>query len=189
MKLSKIISVTILAGASTVAAQSALAYGAGDIFVRGDVSKTDATATGNYEDDTGWTGSIGYMPMDKLGVALSTSDRTKFENKENGSSFKARPYSLLVQYYPLGGTDAKVQPYVGGGATYVRFNGEENGQAALDDSEWGWTGQAGVDLNITNNWALNGFAQYTDVDATASSTGNHIDIDPVTVGGGVTYRF
>ena len=129
------------------------------------------------------------MATDKLGVEVNTSDRTKFENEDTGASFKARPYSLLAQYYPLGGTDAKVQPYVGGGMTYVRFNGENSAQQSVDSSAWGWTGQAGVDLNVTNNWALNGFAQYTDVSAQQSGDSGHLDLNPLTVGGGVTYRF
>ncbi|RKQ96322.1 outer membrane protein [Kushneria sinocarnis] len=188
MKMSRILTATIVAGSCAFAAQSALAYGQGDVFVRGDVTKSEPTGTGAYDSDHGWTGAIGVMPFDKIGVELNTSNRAKYDG-DNGGHFKARPYSLLAQYYPLGGTDATVQPYVGAGATYMRFNGADlNDRSGVDDSNWGWTGQVGVDMQVTDHWAVNGFAQYTDIDVDYSGGGDD-KLNPVTVGGGITYRF
>ncbi|WP_106478632.1 OmpW/AlkL family protein [Phytohalomonas tamaricis] len=190
MKLTKVLSATLLAGTAAFAAQSALAYGQGDVFVRGDVTKNTATGTGNIDDTHSWSGAVGYMPMDQVGVELSTGGRERYDIDDNGS-FKARPYNLVAQYYPLGGTDAKVQPYVGGGVNYTKFSSQRlNDGAKLDSDTWSWVGQVGVDLNVTQNWAINGFAQYTDLDSDVNNSGrNNININPLTIGGGVSFRF
>lgn len=191
MKLAKVLSATLLAGTAAFAAQSALAYGQGDVFVRGDVTKNTATGSGKIDDTHSWSGAVGYMPMDQLGVELNTGGRERYDTDNNGS-FKARPYNLLAQYYPLGGTDAKVQPYVGAGVNYTTFSNRSlgNGNGRIDSDTWGWVGQVGVDLNITENWAVNGFAQYTDLDVDVNNgSRSDFEINPLTIGGGVTFRF
>jgi len=41
---------------------------------------------------------------------------------------------------------------------------------------------------VTDNVMLNGYASYADVSADISG-GGEVDMEPVTIGGGVTYRF
>ena len=49
-----------------------------------------------------------------------------------------------------------------------------------------------MDLAVTQNVLLNGYVSYADVDGEIKRDGEHIgkvDMDPVTIGGGVTFRF
>ncbi|HAO01062.1 MAG TPA: hypothetical protein DCQ42_04865, partial [Halomonas sp.] len=90
-----------------------------------------------------------------------------------------------------GGLDSKVQPYVGVGLNYTRFSSEPTG-FSIDES-YGAIGQAGVDLAVTENIMLNGYVSYADVNSDINLDGagrvGEVDIEPVTVGGGITYRF
>jgi outer membrane protein len=100
------------------------------------------------------------------------------------------PVNLLVNYYPLGGLDSRVQPYVGAGLNYTRFSGEQEGVDAR--RSYGAVGQVGVDLAVAQGVMLNGFVSYADVSADVRLGGADIGeakIDPMTIGGGITYRF
>ena len=110
-------------------------------------------------------------------------------------STKHLPPTLTVQYYPLGGTAASVQPYVGVGVNYTRFSSEKIGIEGAElnlDSSWGAAGQVGVDLLINDNWALNAAAWYIDIDSDAKVEGvdvGSVKIDPWVIMGGLSYRF
>ena len=202
-----------LAAAAFTASSQALAYGAGDFFTRFGVAKVspksdngtlDASALElgdlnvDVEDDTRFAFTLGYRFHDKLGVELLAAEPFKHDIKlggENLASTKHLPPTLTLQYYPLGGTQAYVQPYVGVGVNYTRFSSEKIGieGAELDlDSSWGAAGQIGVDLLINDNWALNASAWYIDLETDASLDGTDIGtvkIDPWVIMGGLSYRF
>lgn len=202
-----------LAAAAFTASSQALAYGAGDFFTRFGVAKVspksdngtlDASALGlgdlnvDVEDDTRFAFTLGYRFHDKLGVELLAAEPFKHDIKlggENLASTKHLPPTLTLQYYPLGGTQAYVQPYVGVGVNYTRFSSEKIGieGAGLDlDSSWGAAGQLGVDLLINDNWALNASAWYIDLETDASVNGidiGTVKIDPWVIMGGLSYRF
>ncbi|MCI0510664.1 outer membrane protein [Chromohalobacter marismortui] len=195
MTKTKLFSALVIAGTCTFGAQAALAYNAGDFFVRGDIAKSD-TDDSHVEDENGFMGSVGYLFHDKLGVALSSSEKFEHDFSTNGSegTFEQRPINLTLQYYPLGGTGSRVQPYAGAGVNYTKFSGEDlgNGMSTSMDDSWGAVGELGVDLFVTDNLAFNGFASYTDVDADIDINGasaGTVSLDPVTVGGGLSYRF
>ncbi|MCK0714080.1 OmpW family protein [Chromohalobacter sarecensis] len=183
MTKTKIFSALVLAGTCAFGTQAALANDAGDVYGHLGVAKTDVD-TGYADDDTGAYLGLGYMFHDKMGVELSSMTETKVHAE--GGTFKQVPVNLMAQYYPLGGIDSRIQPYAGLGVNYTTFS-DESGVGSVDDS-WGATGQLGVDLNVTQNFGFNAFAQYTDASADISG-GNDIDLDPVTVGAGVTARF
>ncbi|MCE3026273.1 MULTISPECIES: OmpW family protein [unclassified Salinicola] len=183
MTKTKLFSAMVVAGACAFGTQAAFAYGAGDFFARAGVAKTDVD-TGYADRDTGAYLGLGYMFHDKLGVELSSMTETKVHAE--GGTFKQVPVNLMAQYYPLGGMDSRVQPYAGVGVNYTTFS-SESGVGSVDDS-WGATGELGVDLNVTQNFGFNAFAQYTDVNADISG-GRDIDLDPVTVGAGAMLRF
>ncbi|MHB0774476.1 OmpW/AlkL family protein [Halomonas sp. WWR20] len=200
MTKTQLFSAAVLAGACVFATQTAMAYGQGDIFVRAGVAKSSADDAEirnqdlDLNDETGFVGGVGYMFHDKLGLELSSSE--KFEHEFSGGSFEQRPINLMVQYYPLGGMDARIQPYVGAGVNYTRFSDESLDGGSLNmDHSWGAVGQLGVDLTIMENVALNGFATYTDVDSDVNanyggnSASGKAELDPVTIGGGITFRF
>lgn len=199
-----------LAAAAFTASSQALAYGAGDFFTRFGVAKVspksdNGTLAGNLavdvEDDTRFAFTLGYRFHDKLGVELLAAEQFKHDftltsgDTAIGGSTKHLPPTLTMQYYPLGGTEAYVQPYVGVGVNYTRFSSEKVGieGAELDlDSSWGAAGQVGVDLLINDNWALNASAWYIDLETDASLGGADIGtvkIDPWVIMGGLSYRF
>ncbi|WP_235039574.1 OmpW/AlkL family protein [Vreelandella profundi] len=199
----KLISAAVITASFALASQAALAYNAGDVFVRGGVAKTN-TGSGNgnvagdslnVQSESGFTFGAGYLLTDKVGLELNSSE--KFEHELNTASaggvgsIDRLPINLLVNYYPMGGLDSRVQPYVGAGLNYTRFSGEPSGFNV--DESYGVIGQAGVDLAITQNILLNGYVSYADVSADINANGagqvGEIDIEPVTIGGGVTYRF
>ena len=202
MSKMKLITAAIVSASAFMASQAAMAYEAGDVFVRGGVAQMD-TGSGNgnvggadlnVQSARGFTYGAGYLFSDKVGVELNSSE--KFEHDlsaagASGGSVDRLPVNLLVNYYPLGGLDSKVQPYVGVGLNYTRFSSEPTG-FSIDES-YGAIGQAGVDLAVTDNVMLNGYVSYADVSAdinnAAGATIGEVDMEPVTIGGGITYRF
>ncbi|WP_110655650.1 OmpW/AlkL family protein [Salinicola halimionae] len=185
MTKTKLISAMVVAGACAFGTQAAFAYGAGDFYGRLDVAKTD-TDDGYADNDKSASFGVGYMVQDKIGVELSSMTETQVHAE--GGTFHQVPINLMAQYYPLGGMDSRVQPYAGVGVNYTSFSDESGGKVGSIDDSWGATGQLGVDLMVTDNFGFNAFAQYTDVSADISG-GRDLDLDPVTVGAGVTGRF
>lgn len=202
MRNLKLISAAVITAGFALASQAALAYNAGDAFVRGGYAKTNTgSGNGNVLDDelnvqseSGFTFGAGYLFTDKVGVELNSSE--KFEHQLNTAnagdigSIDRLPVNLLVNYYPMGGMDSRVQPYVGAGLNYTRFSGEPENVDVK--ASYGAIGQAGVDLAVTENILLNGYVSYADVDTdvrVGGDTVGKVDMNPVTIGGGVTYRF
>ncbi|APE29920.1 hypothetical protein BOX17_02445 [Halomonas aestuarii] len=197
-----------LAAAAFTSSTQAFAYGAGDFFTRVGVAKvepksdngklTDDDLKIDVEDDSAFAFTLGYRFTDKIGMELLAAEPFDHgfsiaDGAVTGSTDHLPP-TLTLQYYPLGGTDARVQPYAGVGVNYTTFSDEEislNQSLELDDS-WGAAGQLGVDLLIDDNWALNAAAWYLDIDTDASLDGTDIgtvEIDPVVVMAGLSFRF
>ncbi len=203
--LSPLIAAGVAAAAVTASTQ-AFAYGAGDFFTRIGVAKVEpksdngslvnGTLDVNVEDDSAFAFTLGYRFTDKLGVELLAAEPFDHDielNDANVASTEHLPPTLTLQYYPLGGTDAYVQPYVGVGVNYTKFSDEEVQGTTLElDDSWGAAGQLGVDLLIDDHWALNGAVWYMDIDTDAKVGGvdaGKVEIDPVVVMGGISYRF
>ncbi|WP_290785413.1 OmpW family outer membrane protein [Halomonas sp.] len=178
---------------STVAGQ-ALAYQAGDLYVRGEFQKSDlASETLSRESGFGLAG--GYLFTDALGVELGIGEAVSHDfqlDAGDAGSLDRMPVNLLLQYYPLGGIEgARVQPFVGVGMNYTRFSSVSAADLSVDD-DYGFAGQVGMDLVITDNLSATSFARYTEVDASFESDGQTVEnvrLDPLTVGAGITYRF
>lgn len=106
------------------------------------------------------------------------------------------PPTLTVQYHFL--PDGQFRPYVGAGINYTIFFSADEGDVADDISYkdgFGFALQAGFDIGLNENWALNFDVKKiwlgTDVDVTALGTvvSADVDIDPWLFGFGVAYRF
>jgi outer membrane protein len=106
---------------------------------------------------------------------------------------QALPPSLLLQYHftDLGA----FKPYVGAGVNYTYFFKRDNFNtlnASIDRDSWGLVGQLGFDYVIDQNWSLNVDAKYvqmsTDVYSGSTNVGK-LDLNPVTWGVGIGYRF
>ncbi len=198
--------VTGIAATAMLASSQAFAYGAGDFFTRIGVAKVapksdnGSLAGGalavDVQDKTNFAFTLGYRFHDKMGVELLAALPFEHDialNGNNVASTKHLPPTLTLQYYPLGGTEARVQPYVGAGINYTRFSDESLEGAELDlDDSWGAAAQVGVDLLIDGNWALNAAAWYIDIETDAKVNGDPVGtvkIDPVVVMAGISYRF
>ena len=198
----KVISAAVISASVLLASQAALAYQAGDVFVRGGYAKTDTGSSNgnlagdslNVQSESGFTYGLGYLFTNNVGIELNGSE--KFEHQlstgaagDVGTTDRL-PVNLMVNYYPLGGYESKVQPYVGAGLNYTRFSGVPS-DVEIKDS-YGAAAQVGIDLAVTDNVMLNGFANYADVDSDYRVNGDtigNVEMEPVTIGGGVTLRF
>lgn len=200
-----------IAAAAITTSSQAFAYGAGDFFTRVGVAKVDPKSDNgeilppadlgvDVADDSGLAFTLGYRFHDKFGVellaALPFEHDISIDDGTVTGSTEHLPPTVTAQYYPLGGTEARVQPYAGIGFNYTRFSEETldgNGAPSLElDDSWGLAGQLGVDLLINDNWALNAAAWYIDIDTDAKVGGadaGTVEIDPVVVMAGVSYRF
>ncbi|CAM4146340.1 OmpW family outer membrane protein [Vreelandella rituensis] len=212
MTLPALLAAGIAAAAFTTSTQ-ALAYGEGDFFTRVGAANVDPKSDNgtldngfnvDVDSDTNLGFTFGYRFHDKVGVELLAALPFKHDiNLENGiatGSTKHLPPTLTVQYYPLGGTEARVQPYIGAGINYTNFFEEEAtihlagiGKVDLElDDSWGLAGQVGVDLLIDDNWAVNAAAWYIDIDTDAKIAGDDagtVNVDPLVVMAGLSYRF
>ncbi|GAB1233342.1 OmpW family protein [Ferrigenium sp. UT4] len=106
-------------------------------------------------------------------------------------SVRALPPSLLLQYHvtELGA----FKPYVGAGLNYTIFSSRSvGGVARVDSSSLGLAAQVGADYMLDKNWGINVDLKYIQMDTKVkvgvSSIGT-LDLNPITVGAGVTYRF
>ncbi|MBF8222218.1 MULTISPECIES: OmpW/AlkL family protein [Halomonadaceae] len=197
----RLVTATLL-GASLLASQTALAFEAGDFYVRGGIAQSEPRSNNgdvagerlDIANERGFTYGLGYMFYGNLGVELSGSEKFEHDLTLGGDaigSIDRMPINLMVNYYPMGSLDSRVQPYVGAGLNYTRFSGEPEGLDAR--RSYGAVGQVGVDLAITDNLLLNGSVNYADVETRLSTTDGErlgtAKVDPVTIGGGITLRF
>ena len=187
-----------VAATAAISSQAVMAYQAGDIYIRGGFEKVDVT-TDNISDETGVYLAGGYLFHDKFGVELGIGEQVKHDYfglaGNDLGSMKRMPINLLANYYPLGGLDSPVQPFIGVAVNYTRYSSinERSSDYNLDiDNDYGVVGQVGVDLTITGNLSATGYARWADVDADVENHGESIGkvkVDPVTIGAGLTYRF
>ncbi|MFG6178241.1 OmpW family protein [Halomonas sp. THAF12] len=199
---------TLIVATGLASSSQVLAYGAGDVFTRVGVAKVAPKsdngdlASGAYDvdvrDGNGFAFTLGYRFTDQWGVELLAAEPFEHDIRLNGANLASTehlPPTLTLQVYPLGGTQSRVQPYAGIGVNYTRFSDEAidlaDADLTLDDS-WGAAAQLGVDLLIDEHWAFNASAWYLDIDTDASLNGSGIgtvEIDPVVVMGGISFRF
>lgn len=108
-------------------------------------------------------------------------------------TIKALPPSLLLQYHF---TDfGAFKPYVGLGVNYTIFYQRGNfiiPGADVERSSFGLAAQVGFDYALDKNWSLNMDVKYISMD-TDVKIGNtklgELDLNPVTAGVGIGYRF
>lgn len=205
MNTSRFLTAAVLAAAGLAATQTALAYQAGDIYARGGIAKTevkddngslDVAGDLDISDERGFAYGVGYLFHDKLGIELNGSEAVEHQLTtaalgDATGTVDRMPFNLMVNYYPLGGTGSRVQPYVGAGLNYTHFSEEELEGLDIDES-WGAAGQVGIDLAVTDYLLIGAFAHYAQVEADVELNGSKLgeaEVDPVTIGAGATLRF
>lgn len=105
------------------------------------------------------------------------------------------PPTLTAQYHFI--PDGRFRPYVGAGVNYTVFFNEDSGVAndIEYDNGFGFALQAGFDIGLNDNWALNFDVKkiWLSTDVTVHALGTtvqtDVDIDPWLFGMGVAYRF
>ncbi len=103
------------------------------------------------------------------------------------------PPTLLAQYHF--NPDGQLRPYIGAGINYTFFYNADAG--ALDnigyDDGFGYALQAGVDIGLNDNWALNADVKKlflnTDASINDGAVTADVDLDPWIFGFGLAYRF
>lgn len=112
------------------------------------------------------------------------------------------PPTLTAQYHLA--PNSKVRPYVGAGINYTLFYGEKATSAfeaaagstnAKLKSSFGWAGQVGVDVDLSEKMFLNLDVKYIDIDTKAKlvTTGLgtqtvKVSLDPWVFGVGIGFR-
>ncbi|MFO7786812.1 MAG: OmpW family outer membrane protein [Halospina sp.] len=189
------------------AAAPALAYDKGDTIVRGGIASVvpggsySSVADGAYniraDSDIQAGASISYMMTDNTSVNLlaATPFEHDIESRDLGTigSTKHLPPTVTVSWFPLAGSGAAVEPYIGAGVNYTTFWDEESvlGNLSLDDSV-GLAAQVGVDVPLDENWSVGAAAYYADIETDAEVDGNGIgtvEIDPMIYRLHVGYSF
>ena len=188
---------------------------------------TGLVAEADVDDDTQISIVPAYMITDNLAIEVLAATPFEHDIEAQGKgaiagtnlaagSTKHLPPTVSLQWYPRAGQSGW-QPYIGAGLNYTTFFDEDTDGALvsllgdltggavdgasldLEDS-WGLSAQAGVDIPINDNWAVNLAVWYIDIgtEATVTATSGgaeaavvefDVDIDPWVYNIGVAYRF
>ena len=166
------------------------------------------------DDDTQLGIIPAYMVTDHWGLELLAA--TPFEHDVSvkglpldAGTIKHLPPTLSLQWYPRGNVSGW-QPYIGVGLNYTMIYdesvdsdlkdalgallGAQKVDLSLDDS-FGLSAQAGVDIPLNENWAINAGVWYIDIDTQATIKTDvgkvkfDVDIDPWVYNVGIAYKF
>lgn len=141
----------------------------------------------------------------KHNVRIKDDNLTTIGNQSLGS-VDALPPTLTLQWHL--NPDETFDPYIGAGINYTvmldRYARGSRGAIAgnkikVDRDSWGYALQAGLDINLTDNWLINADVKYIDIDTTVklrgAATGNawrtvdSLDINPWVIGIGIGKKF
>ncbi|MHC4116045.1 MAG: OmpW/AlkL family protein [Planctomycetota bacterium] len=169
-----------------------------------DDSSTITVVGGKAEVDEAYTGDVdfSYFFTDNIAAELTlavaehdVSAKNTILGDADLGSVKLLPPTLTLQYHFI--PDGKCRPYVGAGVNYTIFFDDDPGDAtSIDyDDSFGFALQAGIDIGIDKNWAINFDVKkiWLSTDVTAKVPGivaeADVDIDPWLFGVGLAYRF
>ncbi|MGB0941240.1 MAG: OmpW family outer membrane protein [Marinomonas sp.] len=191
-----------------LASPMVMAHEEGDFFMRGGLasvmpneSSDNVLNTGELEltNDMQVGVTFTYMMTDNVGIELLAATPFTHDVSTNGLGKIAEvshlPPTLMGQYY-FGEADSKYRPYLGAGLNYTTFF-EEKGFGALNNTEvelddsFGLAVQAGIDVEVNEDWFLNASLWYMDIDTEVKTTVGTFDaeIDPYVVMIGMGYTF
>ena len=153
-----------------------------------------------------------YFVTDNIGVELLLDTSSVHDINGTGSAavgkigeVRVLPPALIAQYHFS--PSNSMRPYAGAGINYTFFLNEETtstltgalGATSSDvnvDDTFSFVLQAGVDIDINNDWYFNADIKYFTLDTTAtvSADGNDVatvdfDLNPVVIGLGIGMKF
>ena len=163
----------------------------GDGLVTGTALETDVDHAITPEVD------VTYFFTDHIAAELiaATSEHSVEAGTSHLGDTWILPPTLTLQYHFT--PDNAFSPYVGVGLNYSMFYGEDDGAGFTDLDVKGGLGyavQAGFDYWLNDNWGLNFDVKYVDLEVDVKVNGGalrapNVDLNPVIVGAGVSYRF
>jgi len=156
-------------------------------------------------------GSVSYMLTDNVSGEFAFGIPPKLDIKGDGVIAQAGKIAdtkvwspILVAQYRFGSASSMFRPYVGVGATYVKFTdvattpilsaltNPGGGTSASIDSAWGTVAQLGITYNFGGKWFLDSSIVPMRLKSTAHlSTGQKVDVkvNPILVNLAVGLRF
>jgi outer membrane protein len=194
--------------AATAAAPHAHAQDGGNWQVKIGVHVVDpksdngTLAAGALQTDVGNgvspTVTLEYRCSPNLGIELLAALPFEHEVRLNGAkaaSVKQLPPTLSLQWHFMPG--AQFSPFVGVGVNYTRFfsideKGPLDGAHLNLSDSWGVATHAGVDYALDERWSLSADVRWIKISSDAKVNGakvGTVDIDPLTYGFAVGYRF
>jgi len=149
---------------------------------------------------------ISYFFTDNLAAELITA-YTRHQVRANGTALgnlnlgevSLLPPTLTLQWHFM--PNCLINPYVGGGVNYTYFFGVDTGPVAQHieySNSFGGALQAGMNLNLGENWHINLDVKkvWIDTDVTVRTNSSavtevktSVDINPWIVGLGIGFRF
>lgn len=156
-------------------------------------------------------GSVSYMVTDNISGEFAFGVPPKLDIKGDGVIAQAGKIAdtkvwspILMAQYRFGNASSMFRPYVGVGATYVKFTDVETtpilslltnpggSTSASIDSAWGAVAQLGITYKFGEKWFLDASIIPMRLKSTAHlSTGQKVDVrvNPILVNFGVGLRF
>lgn len=137
---------------------------------------------------------ISYFFTPNIAAELILTYPQKHDLESNGTkigSLKHLPPTLSLQYHFL--PQASVRPYVGVGVNYTLFSDEELPPGVtIEDSSFGWSLQAGIDIPINKTMSINLDIKKVQIRTDVMAGGNKLGtlkVDPILFGVGFGWRF
>jgi len=196
---------TLITGSLSLTSFSAMAVEQGDWLLRfglANVSPNDgssgvvATDTVGVDGDTQIFANATYMFKENIGFEVLAATPFSHDITLTGSGKIGEtdhlPPTFSVQYHF--NPKASTRPYIGAGINYTTFFNEKATAVitslSLDDSI-GLAVQAGVDIDINQDWFFNADVRYINIETTATTDlGNiEVDINPWVISLGVGTSF
>lgn len=159
---------------------------ANGMFING--TPGTGTFTTQFQRENGWglafNGRLARMAELSIGGAYVKPQVTYVPNNFNnltlnGGSMTVIPLDATLRFHLL--PQAFIDPYLGGGATYMifrdqKFNNFNNGlggtglQRVSYDNSWGWHAEGGVLFSFSHGFGINATARYNDVKPKVNAT-------------------
>lgn len=188
---------------ATLAVPAAQAQQAGDWLWRVGVHnvrpKSDNHTVVNVDAAASLTFSATYMLTPQWAVEVLGGLPFKHDIRLNGGgkvgSAKHLPPTVSLQYHF--NPDGALRPFLGAGVNYTLFFDEKTRGALADSSlklrdSWGLAAQAGVDIQLNEDWFATIDGRWMDIDTRARVDGASIgtvEIDPYAFGLAIGRRF